>query len=139
MLLEYYKPIVIVFSIFIWEYIAKKLHLSFKLSTLLNFISYHVNKWFYLAGQLFARISSFLQLINFMEFVEAITDIVWPLFKILTSFYQFVKGYADYALKTGYENMTFVGTVIILVVVLAGLYIFFQSIPVTQYFYSLIQ
>lgn len=80
----------------IWEFIAKNNNSNFKPSYFIDFFAGISNDMFKLCGEKFAMMSSFLTYIKFGDLWEVINDLCTPIFSLLSSPYQFIKGYLCY-------------------------------------------
>lgn len=104
-------------TVFLWEYAAKKALITFKPSSITQFVADQVVSGFYTLGRGVAYLSSFYTYLNFNEFIETAHDIVKPCFDLVTSPYHFLRGYLDTSLLYQHPYLVFMGTITILIVV----------------------
>lgn len=126
--------LVVFLAVFITEFSLKKWEFWFRPSFLLGRISYYVSKFFLDLGELFARLSSFLTLIEFEELLETFCDLVSPTIEIVLSPFFFCIGYLRVAHDFIYKRpiLIYVGSGIIVTVVVAILVVVCRKYSIVE-------
>lgn len=103
----HYSALATIPFLIIWEYIARGNVSNIKPSYALSKVATWSIDFWYATGRLLARISSFYTYINFKDLIETCNDLFKPIFDILISPFQLIKGYINVA--TIYEHPYIVG------------------------------
>lgn len=118
--LTYISPLF--FTLLLWEHIAKKKGSSKKPSTFFQFLATYVKNFWYTLGLWFAKLSSFYTYLNLNELYESALDLLSPIFSLIWSPLQFVRGYFNTALKYKYALLVFFGSVTLVGMMTYGIY-----------------
>jgi hypothetical protein len=98
-------------TIFIWEYVCKRSGFTFKPSTIVTYVASILSTMFSWLGTMLAKISSFLTLLDFKEFIETFSDIYYSLVTLIDSPFHFIKGYFETAGIYDHPYLIIVGTI----------------------------
>lgn len=111
----------ILFVIFIWEHVARKNSVSFRPSSIINYIADQFVAVFYWIGNKFAWLSSFYDWIEFGELIHT-AQVLWrAVWLLVTTPLELIKGYYDYLKTLSYPALGVLGTVTLLVLPLVVL------------------
>lgn len=105
----------ILFSVFIWEHVARKNSVTFRPSSIINYITDQFVAVFYWIGNKFAWLSSFYDWIEFGELIRT-AHILWrSVWLLVTTPLELCKGYYDQLKTLSYPVLGVFGTLTLVI------------------------
>src|SRR3989338_5364511 len=108
--------------ILIVEIASIKLNFQYAPSTVLNKIADWFKLLFYWIGYVCSIISSYIALIDWLDLfddiVKALKQLILPIFEMIKSPYQFIKGYMEYAKKWRDYILVVIGSIILIITII---------------------
>ena len=89
--------LLLLLALLVWEHTGRQYGTAFKPSVMIEFTGSKSRDFFYFMGTLYAQISSYLTWIDLEELKITVIDLVKPLWKLLESPFEALRGYYETA------------------------------------------